>query len=550
MVAAIERWIMMFKKMRKYLKFLYHLKEGQKSSNSNKKEYYGMEQNIIHKKIELNLENVKKLLGNSDDIIIRHFSFGVKQQTDAFVCFIDGMADKEFINEYVIKPLLVNIHIIHQNVKQVESRDVLTSIKKYVYSTVEMKEGTTFDEVLDGVLSGNSVLFIDGYDTVLIISAKGVQTRNIEEPNTEVVVRGSREGFTETLRVNTTLLRRIIKNPKLTFESLVLGKQTHTDVCIAYIDGIADEKIIKEVKSRLKRIDTDSILESGYIEQFIDDNPFSPFSTIRNSERPDKVAAKLLEGRVAILCNGTPFVLTVPHLFIETLQVPEDYYARPYLGSFLRLLRLLAFIISMTAPCLYVALETFHQEMVPPVLLITAAASREGIPFPAFVETMIMIIILEMLRESGVRLPRQVGQAVSIVGALVIGEAAVRAGIISAPMVIIGALTGVTTFIVPALLEPLIFSRFLLLFLSAAFGFFGVCLGIIIIIGHMCSLESFGVPYMAPLAPTVVKDLKDTFIRFPLWLMKSRPNSISSRNSKSQGLSTMPKKPDKKRGED
>lgn len=218
---------------------------------------------------------------------------------------------------------------------------------------------------------------------------------------------------------------------------------------------------------------------------------------------------------MAIFCNGTPFVLTAPHLFVETLQVTEDYYSRSYFSSLIRLLRHLSFFITLTTPALYVALGTFHQEMIPTVLLITAAAAREGIPFPAFVETIIMIIIFELLRESGVRLPRQVGQAVYIVGALVIGEAAVQAGIISAPMVIIGALTGITSFIIPALLESIVFFRFFLIFLSAAFGLYGIVIGLIIMLAHMCSLRSFGTPYLTPLAPTVWKELKDSFIKGP-----------------------------------
>lgn len=535
----------MFSKIIKYIKFLSHIKAEQKSAH--KKEKYTEIKHIIHEKIEPNLTTLKSIFGKSDDSIFREFKIGIKKQTKAFVCFIDGLGDKKLIDEYVIKPLMVDIHIKDPD-ERLFNCDLFTRIKEYILSAVEIRETKSFDNVLGAVLSGDTVLFIDGFNTVLIISTKGGQTRNVEEPNTEVAVRGPREGFTETLRVNTALLRRKIKNPNLVFESFKLGKQTNTEISIAYIDGIANKKIIDEVKNRLNRIDTDSILESGYIEQFIEDNPLSPFSTVGNSERPDKVAAKLLEGRVAILCNGTPFVLTVPHLFIETIQVNEDYYSRPYLSSFVRILRLLAFFITLLMPALYVALETFHQEMIPTVLLVTAAASREGIPFPSFVETLIMLIIFELLRESGVRLPRQVGQAVSIVGALVIGEAAVQAGIISAPMVIIGALTGITSFIVPALLDSVIFFRFFLLFLSAAFGLYGIALGLIIMIAHMCSLRSLGAPYLAPIAPTIWKDLKDSFIRVPIWLMKSRPKSIIWGYSKRQDFSLMPNKPDNDRG--
>jgi len=499
--------------------------------SSNKKEKYFEGQYFLHKELASNLTDLKNILGKSADIIFREFIIGIKKQTKAFVCFIDGLADKEIIDEYIVKPLLVNIHIIDPEEKLL-SYDLFTVLKDHVFNAVEIRQEKAFDEVLDAVLAGNTVLFIDGYDTVLVMSAKGGATRSIQEPETEMVVRGSREGFVETLRVNTSLIRRIIKNPKLMIEPFRLGTQTHTDINIAYIDGIANQKIVEEIKSRLNKMDTNSVISSGYLEQFIEDAPFSCFSTIANSERPEKVTAKILEGRVAILVNGTPFVLTVPHLFIENFQVTEDYSSKFYFASFVRLLRLLAFFITLTFPALYVALETFHQEMLPTVLLITAAATREGIPFPCFLETLFMSVVFELLRESGVRMPRQIGQAVSIVGALIVGDAAVRAGLISAPMVIIGAITTITSFVIPSLLEALIFFRLFLLMLSAVLGLYGFIVGIIILLAHVCSLRSFGTPYLSPLAPMIWKDLKDSFIMVPQRLMKSLPTSITWKNSK------------------
>jgi len=497
----------------------------------NKKEQYFEGQYFLHKEITSNLTTLQNIFGKSADIIFRDFIIGVKNQTKAFVCFIDGLVDKELIDEYIVKPLLVNIHIIDPDEKLLSS-DLFTILKDHVFNAVEIRQEKVFDEVLDAVLAGNTVLFIDGYDTVLVMSAKGGATRSIQEPETEMVVRGSREGFVETLRVNTSLLRRIIKNPKLMIEPFRLGIQTHTDINIAYIDGIANQKLVEEVKSRLNKIDPNSVISSGYLEHYIEDSPFSFFATIANSERPEKVTAKILEGRVAILVNGTPFVLTVPHLFIENFQVTEDYSSKFYFASFVRLLRLLAFFITLTFPALYVALETFHQEMLPTILLITAAATREGIPFPCFIETLFMSLVFELLRESGVRMPRQIGQAVSIVGALIVGDAAVRAGLISAPMVIIGAITTITSFVIPSLLEALIFFRLLLLLLSASLGLYGFIVGIIIMLAHICSLRSFGTPYLSPFAPIVWKDLKDSFIMVPQWLMKSLPTSIIWKNSK------------------
>jgi len=350
----------------------------------------------------------------------------------AFIAFIDGLVDKEIIQLNLLKPLMIEMHSSNAD-DEFNQTNALNIINQRLLTLSEVEETNYFEDAVEHIVAGSTALFLEGSTTALIASMHGWEARNVSQPDTEVVVRGPREGFTETLRTCTSLLRRRIKNPNLKFEKMTIGKQTKTDVVIAYIKGIANDKIVEEVKRRLSRIDTDSILESGYIEQYIEDNPWSFLPTIGNSEKPDIVAAKMLEGRVAILTDGTPFVLTVPYLFIEAFQSSEDYYSRPFYASILRMLRFVAYFISVFAPALYVALTTYHQEMIPPDMLISMAAAKEGTPFPAFVEAMIMGIIYEILKEAGVRLPRPVGQAISIVGALVIGEAAVSAGLIGPP---------------------------------------------------------------------------------------------------------------------
>jgi spore germination protein KA len=308
---------------------------------------------------------------------------------------------------------------------------------------------------------------------------------------------------------------------------MVVGRRTKTNVSIAYINGLAKPELISEVKKRIKAIVTDSILESGYIEQFIEDSPGSIFSTIGYTEKPDVAAAKILEGRVAVIVDGTPFVLTAPYLFLESFQAAEDYYFRPYFASLVRIIRIFGFIITVLAPAFYVAVTTFHHELIPTDLLITFARSREGVPFPAFVESMIMIITFEVIREAGIRLPRPVGQALSIVGALVIGESAVAAGLIGAPMVIVVAITRVAGFLVPNQYESVMVLRFILLILGATFGGFGITLGLLGALVHMSALESFGYPYLSPTAPYDMVDSKDAVVRAPLWLMLSRPKAMS-----------------------
>ncbi|HEX2927477.1 MAG TPA: spore germination protein [Ruminiclostridium sp.] len=475
--------------------------------------------------LEQNLNAWKNIVNNSSDIIIRKFAFGYRRQTQAAIIFIDGMVEKALVNEHILKPLMYGIHSI--NIEESAAITNINYIRSALLSVEDIQETNSINQAIDSFLSGDTLLLVDGSKEALIISLRGWETRSIEEPKTEAVVRGPREGFTETLRTNTALLRRKIKNPDLMLETMKIGVRTKTDICIAYISGLANPKLIDEIRRRLKNINTDAILESGYIEQFIEDSPFSIFATVGNSEKPDKVAAKLLEGRAAIFVDGTPFVLTVPMVFIESFQSSEDYYSRTFFASMIRMLRFIAFAISILAPALYVALTTFHQELIPTPLLITMAAAHEGVPFPAVLEAILMITAFEILREAGVRLPRPIGQAVSIVGALVIGESAVSAGLVGAPMVVVVAITAVSSFTVPPQTDSGAVIRFLLLVLSGFMGGFGIAIGLIAIYVHMSSLRSFGTPYLSPLAPFNLSGLKDTFVRAPIWTMLKRPSDIA-----------------------
>lgn len=481
-------------------------------------------QTKLSQELGKNLDTLRRLLGISSDVVIREFSFGYKGQVNGALIFIDGMTDKSVINESIIKPLMYDSRLIcREEGKESANIDI---VRTTMLSVGNVEQIAFVEEVVDGCLSGDTVFLMDGSGEALVISSRGWESRGVEESKTESVVRGPREGFSETLRTNTALLRRKIKNHDLVLEAMKIGKRTKTSVNIAYLKGVVNPLLIGEIKRRLNRINTDAILESGYIEQFIEDAPFSIFSTVANSEKPDAVAAKLLEGRAAILVDGTPFVLTVPMVFIEGFQSSEDYYSRPYFASMIRILRFVAFIISTLGPATYVALTTFHQELIPTPLLFTMVAAHEGIPFPAALEAGIMMVTFEILREAGVRLPRPVGQAVSIVGALVIGEAAVSAGFIGAPMVIVVAITAVSSFVVSAHTDAGAILRFIFLLLAAVMGEYGVAIGLLGVLVHGASLRSFGTPYMSPLVPLTARDTKDVFIRAPLWMMLTRPRTI------------------------
>jgi spore germination protein KA len=311
-----------------------------------------------------------------------------------------------------------------------------------------------------------------------------------------------------------------------------------------YIHGIAHDQIIEEIRQRLHKIDIDSVLESGYIQQLIEDQTLTTFPTIYDTERPDIVAGNLLEGRIAIFVDGTPFVLIAPAVFIQFFQSAEDYYVRFDISTSIRFLRVVMFIISLIAPATYVAVTTFHQEMVPTQLIVAIAAQRESVPFPAFVEALLMEVTFEILREAGIRLPKAIGSAVSIVGALVIGQAAVQASIVSPAMVIIVSITAIANFATPsfAMAISIRLMRFLFMICAAVFGFYGIILALLMMVVHLCSLRSFGIPYMAPLAPFIPSNNEDTVVRLPWWNLRKRPRLISA-NSRREGTNQRPHPP-------
>ncbi|MDQ0215817.1 spore germination protein KA [Oikeobacillus pervagus] len=488
---------------------------------------------LLKASLEDNIQYIKQMLGNSSDMVIREIRIGDEGQFKAGIFYIDGLVDTQSVQNFILESLMLNIHT-YQNHLQSSHQNVIQLLKDYILAVGDIKDVTELSSLFTSLLSGDVILLLDGYDQGLTISMRGGETRGVMESTTETVIRGPKEGFTENLRSNTALIRRRIKSPKLWVEPKQIGRVTKTDVAIMYIDGIVNGKVVEEVRRRLDRIDIDGILESGYIEELIQDKTYSPFPTIYYSERPDVIAAELLEGKVAILVDGTPIVLVVPALFISFIQAAEDYYQRSDISTLIRLLRFFSILIALLGPSLYIAITTFHQEMIPTSLLISLAAQREGVPFPAFIEALMMEMAFEILREASLRMPKAVGQAISIVGTLVIGTAAVDAGIVSAAMVIVVAITAISSFILPSSAASMSVRmiRFPMMALAASFGLFGILVGFIALILHLCSLRSFGVPYMSPIGPFILDDNKDTFIRVPWGKMFSRPRLISQKNNR------------------
>lgn len=470
--------------------------------------------------IDENLNKIKEIFRQDKTLVTRYFE---KSNKNLCLLYISGMVKEDIINRDIIARILDSK--IENN-----SLSLLDYLEKHILSISYLEKSQDLEYSVSSLLMGKAILFIDGEEEVIIFNVKENNLRSIEEPSSETIVRGPREGFTESLITNLHLIRNRIPHQDLKFIFKEIGKYTKTRICIAYISSIASEKILHEVVKRIDEIDIDGILDSGYIADLICDHPLCTFQTIGYTERPDVVCGKLLEGRIAIVVDGSPFVLTLPYLFMEAFQSNEDYYTHWFLASFNRILRLFGFFLSTTIPSLYVALTNYHQELLPTPLLLSIAAAREGVPFPTIIEAFGMIIIFETLREAGTRLPKPIGQAVSIVGVLVIGEAAVGARFVSAPMVIITALTGITEFLIPQLTASVILFRFIILFFTAFLGFYGTMFGLVIMFIQLFSMKSFGVPYTLHYFSIDFQNIKDTAIRVPWWAMKLRPIILGAKN--------------------
>jgi spore germination protein KA/spore germination protein len=478
----------------------------------------------VYPSLDDNKEFLKELFKDCSDVVIREIR--LERGPRALIVFVDGLVDTAAVNE-----MLRSIMIFEGDSCQIEQ------LSMQAIPVNQLKKVDNYGDFLQSVLSGDTGILVDNQENALVAGIRGPQTRSVNEPETESVIRGPREGFIENLRTNTSMIRRKLKTPRLKMKPLVAGKESQTNLVVCYMEDIADPALVEEVVNRIRKIDIDAVLESGYIEEFIQDSYLSPFPQMQYTERPDTVAGAILQGRVAILIDGTPMALIVPFVFLEILQANEDYFERFYIATLVRWLRYIFMILSLITPALYVAITTYHQDLLPTNLLLSVAASREAIPFPAVIEALIMEITFEALREAGIRLPKAIGSAVSILGALVIGQAAVEAGIVSAPMVIVVSITGIASFTIPRYNGAISIRmlRFPLLIAASIFGMLGILGCLLLIVGHLANLRSFGVPYLSPLAPLSTKDLRDSLARAPWPALFSRPSFLTVRDTERVG---------------
>ncbi|MCP1310246.1 spore germination protein [Paenibacillus tyrfis] len=471
--------------------------------------------------IEDNKSYLEELFKDCSDFVIREFR--IEQSLPAILFFVDGMAKTELVNETMKSLMILE-----------GGEELIDNISDMTLPVSQIQKADNYADMLLSVLGGDTGLIVEHNNKALLLGMRGMEKRSINEPDTESVVRGPREGFVENIRTNTSMIRRKLKTPHLKMKPMTLGRESNTNVVVTYLDDLADPSVVHEVVERLKKIKIDAVLESGYIEEFIQDSTYSPFPQLQYTERPDVVAAALLQGRVGIMVDGTPFTLIVPFVFAEIMQASEDYYERYQVATLIRWLRYTFMVLSLLTPALYVAITTYHQDLLPTSLLLSVAAAREAIPFPAVVEALIMEVTFEALREAGIRLPKAIGSAVSILGALVVGQSAVQAGIVSAPMVIVVSLTGIASFTIPRFNGAIAIRmlRFPILIAASLFGMFGILITIMLIMGHLANLRSFGVPYLSPIGPLSSGDLKDILFRAPWWAMGKRPSFMPLQDSK------------------
>jgi spore germination protein KA len=515
-----------FKKPKKPLK-VDQLKE------KNGKPVIDLTSSEIYPELELNLTKLKGVFSvpPNKDIIIRDFIIPLDPPIKGSLAFMEGLAARDTINSHILLPLMLLSNLDEKG----RDKDALTLVQERLLPGNQVEEKDSFKDLVQGIISGTTLILLDGYPKGLLVETKGWEHRTVGRPNAENVVRGPQEAFVEHLRVNTSLVRRRLRTDRLITEMFKLGRLSNVDCAVLYIEGLTNPKLVQEVIRRIKAIETDYITESGSLEQFIEDNPFSLIPGQLYTERPDRVAAHLAEGHVAIIVDGDPFVLITPSTFWSLLHAAEDAYIRWPYATLLRSVRVLALFLNLLLPSFYIAIVNFHPEMIPTDLLLAIAAARETIPFPAIWEILLMEISFELIREAGIRIPSLIGPTLGIVGAIILGQAAVQANIISPLLVIIVALTGLGSFAIPnySLSLGMRALRFIFLILSGTFGFYGLAIGVFLVVIHVCGQKSFGVPIISPVSPYRPSS-GDIVYRQPVWMQKKREAAMRPQQSNRQ----------------
>ncbi|WCM61963.1 spore germination protein [Paenibacillus polymyxa] len=479
------------------------------------------------------LKSIREAIGENSDVHFREFVVK-KYHVRSVLVFIEGMQDEKLMSKQVLEVLMYEGQQDPQRPQEQQESISNTFIKENLMPLTQISEVADMEDLQESILLGHTALLIEGMKGALLVGSPNGAIRSVNEPTSEALLRGPRIGFTEVLSENTSMLRRQGLNKSLEIKKFQVGSRIKKDLVVAYIKDIVNLDLLEEVNRRISKIDMDFLAESGYVEQLIEDNYLSPFQQAHNTERPDRVINALLEGRIAILLDGTPFALIVPVTFSMLLQSPEDYYERWIPGTLLRVLRFFGAFIALMGPALYISFISFHPGLIPTKLVISIIETRQGVPFPSVIEVMILEISIEILREAGIRLPKPIGPAMGIVGGLVIGDAAVNAGIVSPFLVIVVSVTAISSFSIPTYSAGITLRllRFVGMLFAAILGMLGTILFFLLICIHLTKLKSFGVPYVTPFSPMRLSDWKDVYIRAPISMMKRRPVMMKTQQKK------------------
>ena len=467
---------------------------------------YFMQPDLLKNDLKDNIITIRSKCENSADILIREIT--IRQNKIALVTCSAMISD---LNAYemIVSPLT------HLRPAQAASpRELFDFIHDSSMFAMELNDVYDYDTLFVFVMSGFVIVLVDGINRAVALGVQGFKYRGVSQPSSEVNQHGSQEAFTEIGVINTSMVRRRLKTPKLRFEQLRLGKKSQTNVFIGYLTDVADPKLVDGVRKNLEKVDLDVVLAASYLRPFLEKGKRSIFTTVRTTERPDTLCAKIAEGRVAVIVDGTPFALIVPSLFIENFQNVDDYCSKPYFATFVRLIKYLAFFITVYLPGLYISFVNFNPEIIPRSLLYNIASNQSIMPFSIVVEAIVINFIYEIMREAGIRMPQSVGHAVSIVGSLVVGQAAVSAGLVSAPMIMMVALTAISSYALPSVYEPCALLRLMFILLGGFFGLLGISIGTIFLLIHVTSFSSFGVPFLSTVSPFSLRaSLRDVVYR-------------------------------------
>ncbi|MFC0189189.1 spore germination protein [Fictibacillus aquaticus] len=454
---------------------------------------------------------LSSIFHKSSDLNFKYISFDKWARRLLFVN-LETSSDVKLVQEQIINPLF-------------ELGETITPDTFHLIIEAETTIEAEFNTASGLLLDGKTLIFIEGYDVFYAASTAATYKRDIVEPTNERVIRGAHDGFIEDLTTNITMLRKRIKSPKLVVKYFTVGKETHSKGAIIYMEGIANQEIVQKVEHRISCIDSDSVLTPGNIIESIEDHPYSPFPQIMDTERPDRAAGNLMEGRIVVMSALSPMASIMPANFFSFYQSSDDYNTRWLLGSFFRFIRIFSFFTALGFPAVYIAVVSYHFEVIPSGMVLAIKSSLENIPYPPLIEAMIMELTIELIREASIRLPSPIGQTIAIVGGLVIGDAVVSAGLVSNMMIIVVAITAISAYIVPSseMSEAVRIIRFPLMVLAGTLGFIGIVIGFMVLFIHLTKLTSFGTPFFSPVAPLRMQNLRDTFIRLPFWKLNQRP---------------------------